>query len=393
MDQQVAEKFAEALAEYAARPRRKQAYLSRTSPYIAFPAISALAGGAAGYFSDDDEKKKLRNMLYGAGIGGLAGLGGAGLAHWYGNAKPIGAATNPAVSLDAPEIKNDPAVVAAGGAEIAKPEGPTLSAALTQAGSEALDFANSGAAADLTAGAAGGLGVRALQARSDRQNFDAGKATQAFKGRNSPAVPRQATENLSRLLSNAAARPGGGKKLTAQELLAAMSSRPPTAKTRTALQREFRDPRAAAQTIAGRKGQRQQINAAADAAAERAYANMRQGTATPDELRRLLAAAEAVRAAGGSGRGARGPGYDRAAIPTDAAAAFNKAGLPPKTRMRTAGRGAAAALGGILAGSAMNSARPPIVAGIEQSGAPSAAGRLYDILGRYLSAGGGSAQK
>jgi hypothetical protein len=385
MDQQVAEKFAEALAEYAARPRRKQADLSRTNPYIAFPAISALAGGAAGYFSDDDEKKKLRNMLYGAGIGGLAGLGGAGLAHWYSNAKPIGAATNPTVSLNAPEIENDPAVVAAGGVEIAKPTTPTF----TDAASGAL--ADTGAA---TLGAVGGarLANRAL-ARRDRQNFDAVKATQsAFKGRNSPAVPRQATENLSRLLSNVTARAGGGKKLTAQELLAAMSATPPTAKTWAALRREFRGPSAAGQTIAGRRGQRNQINAAADSAAESAYANMRQGRATPDELRRLLAAAEAVRVAG-----SRRPNvtriYDRAAIPADAAATFNAAGLPPKTRMRTAGRGAAAALGGSLAGSSMNSARPTIVDGIEQSGAPSVAGRLYDTLSRYLSSGSGSAQK
>jgi hypothetical protein len=88
MDPKVAEKFAQALADCAVRQDtsalQKQATEHglvktalddfRASPYVYGPAIGALLGGASGYFSDDDEKKKLRNMLYGAGFGGLAGL-------------------------------------------------------------------------------------------------------------------------------------------------------------------------------------------------------------------------------------------------------------------------------------------------------------------------------
>lgn len=126
MDAKVAEKFAQALAECAVRQNnvglRKEAAAYqlikqaegdlRASPYIYGPAIGALLGGAGGYFSEDDEKKKLRNILYGAGIGGLTGLGVAGLgdaASRYFNATPGAAPSEPAADKkDAPKSDNKP---------------------------------------------------------------------------------------------------------------------------------------------------------------------------------------------------------------------------------------------------------------------------------------------
>lgn len=129
MDPKVAEKFAQALADCAVRQDsaalRKEAAAYqlvkqaegdlRASPYIYGPAIGALLGGAGGYFSEDDEKKKLRNILYGAGIGGLSGLGLAGLgdaaSRYYAGA-PSAAAGSAAAPVagnkDAPKSDNKP---------------------------------------------------------------------------------------------------------------------------------------------------------------------------------------------------------------------------------------------------------------------------------------------
>lgn len=84
MNQEMAAKFVNALAECAvtgdSASWRKEAAANQLAKnafnpaFVYGPAAGALLGATAGYFSDKDEKKKLRNLLYGAGIGGLSGL-------------------------------------------------------------------------------------------------------------------------------------------------------------------------------------------------------------------------------------------------------------------------------------------------------------------------------
>lgn len=86
MNEITAEKFADLMAKCAVsgdsvdlrKEAAAQELVKSASPWIwALPAAGALAGGAAGYFGTEDEKRKKRNALYGLITGGTLGLGGA----------------------------------------------------------------------------------------------------------------------------------------------------------------------------------------------------------------------------------------------------------------------------------------------------------------------------
>ena len=85
MDSNAVDKFAELFAKCAATgdsaPLRKEAAAQSlvkeaiTAAQLLMPLGGAAIGGAAGYLGTDSEKRKLRNALYGALTGGVAGAG------------------------------------------------------------------------------------------------------------------------------------------------------------------------------------------------------------------------------------------------------------------------------------------------------------------------------
>lgn len=85
MDSNAVDKFAELFAKCAAAgdsaPLRKEAAAQSlvkeaiTATQLLMPLGGAAIGGAAGYLGTDNEKRKLRNALYGALTGGVAGTG------------------------------------------------------------------------------------------------------------------------------------------------------------------------------------------------------------------------------------------------------------------------------------------------------------------------------
>jgi len=85
MDSNAVDKFAELFAKCAAagdrEPLRKEAAAQSlvkeaiTASQLLMPLGAATIGGAAGYLGTNDEKRKLRNALYGALTGGVAGTG------------------------------------------------------------------------------------------------------------------------------------------------------------------------------------------------------------------------------------------------------------------------------------------------------------------------------
>lgn len=133
MNEQLAEKFAEVLAKCAATgcsvDLRKEAAdnklikealepIAGISPYAYMPAIGAAVSGLGGYLTTQDEKKKLRNAMYSAGIGGLVGLGAPAIADAF---KSVAGGNSPLASVDVadPAIANNPAVQAAAAAAAA----------------------------------------------------------------------------------------------------------------------------------------------------------------------------------------------------------------------------------------------------------------------------------
>jgi hypothetical protein len=125
MNEQLAEKFAAALAQCAttgcSAEFRKEAAASKlikealspiagVSPYAYMPLLGATVSGLGSYLTTQDEKKKMRNALYGAGIGGLVGLSAPAIGDAFkavsGDNSPLAAisATDPAVSAS-PDVQ------------------------------------------------------------------------------------------------------------------------------------------------------------------------------------------------------------------------------------------------------------------------------------------------
>lgn len=230
MDPKVAEKFAQALADCAVRQDnvalRKEAAAYqlvkqaegdlRASPYIYGPAIGALLGGAGGYFSDDDEKKKLRNILYGAGIGGLSGLGIAGLgdaASRYFAAAPGAAAASAAApgapasdKKDAPKSDNKPAAKSETSGR-AKTDPYTASATV-----------GGGAAGAVVGGAVGGR-HRYSVGQAAKEVAAAPSAAGRLMGAKQPTTAQQAIAERMARLQNYLDQAGGLRRITDAQLI------------------------------------------------------------------------------------------------------------------------------------------------------------------------------
>lgn len=226
MDQKVAEKFAQALAECAVRQNHaglrkeaaayqliKQSDAMQASPYIYGPAIGALLGGAGGYFSDDDEKKKLRNLLYGVSIGGLSGLGVAGfnqlLSHYMRGSTGGPAADGKAPELGVPvaALQNDPAVIAAAGGQPAAPRshrpGPGSAASSKNVGTS-----DSGQAFNTALATASGVAAGAVSPPKKRYNI--GEHARNLRPFLRPAKAQQTLAEILENLHNRVQQAGPG---------------------------------------------------------------------------------------------------------------------------------------------------------------------------------------
>jgi hypothetical protein len=144
MDLNVVDKFAELFAKCAAAgdsaPLRKEAAAQSlvkeaiTASQLLMPLGGAALGGAAGYLGTDNEKRKLRNALYGALTGGVAGTGAQLaapmvkdiLSRFAGNSAPAAAAQGGGQFSVAPEQPASKATGAPNPAETAANEATKL---------------------------------------------------------------------------------------------------------------------------------------------------------------------------------------------------------------------------------------------------------------------------
>jgi hypothetical protein len=159
MDSNAVDKFAGLFAKCAAagdrEPLRKEAAAQSlvkeaiTATQLLMPLGGAALGGAAGYLGTDNEKRKLRNALYGALTGGVAGTGAQLaspmikdiLSRFSGGGAPAAAAQGGGQFSVAPEQPAAKATGAATPAAVTVPSSPAPTAAET-AKREAADAVN-----------------------------------------------------------------------------------------------------------------------------------------------------------------------------------------------------------------------------------------------------------
>jgi hypothetical protein len=220
MDSNDVDKFAELFAKCAAagdrEPLRKEAAAQSlvkeaiTASQLLMPLGAATIGGAAGYLGTNDEKRKLRNALYGALTGGVAGTGAQLaspmikdiLSRFSGGGAPAAAAQGGgqfSVAPEQPAAKaiNAPTAVTAAPASPTQPSAaptpsPTTAPTSNEAGAPGAPMNVARIGGDIGIGAvSGAYGVDRIGAR-----FAPGRLTGRYHELNRLALKNQTANNL-----------------------------------------------------------------------------------------------------------------------------------------------------------------------------------------------------